>query len=132
MLSTGFCALVVVLAAAVRGAPTTPRPDGLTSGEGTWYAPDLGACGGVNSSDDMIVAVSTDVFNGFPGAGVNPNENPICGQTITAYYQDNAVTVTVMDECEGCDTDDLDFSPAAFSQLADLSVGRIDITWSFD
>jgi hypothetical protein len=38
------------------------------------------------------------------------------------------VTITVTDCCE----DDLDFSPAAFSQLAALSVGRLDdMSWSW-
>lgn len=31
----------------------------------------------------------------------------------------------------GCKYYDLDMSPAAFDKLADPSVGRVDITWSF-
>ena len=42
-----------------------------------------------------------------------------------------SVTVTVVDRCEGCSENDLDFSPAAFQQLADESLGRIDISWSY-
>jgi expansin (peptidoglycan-binding protein) len=46
--------------------------------------------------------------------------------------QGKSVTITVTDRCESCGDTDLDFSPAAFAQLADLSVGRIDgMTWSW-
>jgi hypothetical protein len=30
----------------------------------------------------MIVAVSVATFDGYPGAGANPNLNPICNQGI--------------------------------------------------
>lgn len=78
---------------------------------------------------------------------VNPNTNPVCGQQITAYCgwssyftsfvvlthrfsdQGKSTTVTVTDRCQGCAITDLDFSPTAFSDLANESLGRIDITW---
>ena len=46
----------------------------------------------------------------------------------------NSVTVKITDRCAGCQGQgDLDFSPAAFQQLAPLSVGRIHgMTWSFN
>jgi expansin (peptidoglycan-binding protein) len=40
-----------------------------------------------------------------------------------------SVTVAITDRCTGCQIGDLDFSPSAFSALADESLGRIDITW---
>ena len=44
----------------------------------------------------------------------------------------NTVTVAITDRCSGCSTWDLDFSPSAFSELADQSVGRISgVKWSF-
>lgn len=47
--------------------------------------------------------------------------------------QGKSVTVTITDRCTGCAEFDLDFSPSAFSQLADQSVGRIHgMTWHFD
>lgn len=43
------------------------------------------------------------------------------------------VTITIVDRCVGCAEWDLDFSPAAFSQLADESLGRLHgMTWHFD
>ncbi|KAF8000259.1 hypothetical protein HF325_005188 [Metschnikowia pulcherrima] len=59
------------------------------------------------------------------------NENTLCGKKIRAYYQGKSVEVTAVDRCEGCKPYDIDFSPAAFSQLADQLVGRIKITWEW-
>jgi len=74
--------------------------------------------------------VSEDLFDIYPGYdGVNPNDNPVCNRKITASSGGKSVTVTVVDRCTGCAETSLDFSPAAFDELADPSVGRIDITW---
>lgn len=43
-----------------------------------------------------------------------------------------SVTVAITDRCEGCALTDLDFSPSAFNQLADFSIGRLDgVEWSW-
>ncbi|EGO04109.1 hypothetical protein SERLA73DRAFT_175870 [Serpula lacrymans var. lacrymans S7.3] len=107
---------------------------GTQTGEGTYYATGLGACGITNTDTDYIAAVSHLLFDVFPGYnGVNPNDNPVCNQKVTANYQGKSVTVTITDRCTGCAITDLDFSPSAFSQLADQSIGRIDgMTWVWD
>lgn len=87
-----------------------------------------------NGPNDFIAAASHELYDTFPGATANPNDNPICGRTVTAHADGNSVTVKIMDRCAGCSGEgDLDFSPIAFEQLAPLSVGRIPgMTWSFD
>ncbi|GJE95742.1 RlpA-like double-psi beta-barrel-protein domain-containing protein-containing protein [Phanerochaete sordida] len=103
------------------------------SGDGTFFDTGLGACGETNTDADLIAAVGHVLFDTFPGFnGANPNANPVCGKTITAKANGKSVTVKVVDRCVGCSEFDLDFSPAAFQQLADESAGRIAITWSFD
>ncbi|KZT69915.1 hypothetical protein DAEQUDRAFT_668682, partial [Daedalea quercina L-15889] len=99
----------------------------------TYYETGLGACGIDNTDTDYIVAVSEDLFDNYPGyTGSNPNDNPVCNKQITASYNGNSVTVTVTDRCTGCATTDLDFSPSAFEQLADLSQGRLyGVTWDW-
>jgi hypothetical protein len=105
---------------------------GTQSGQGTFYETGLGACGITNTDSDFICAVSEVLFDNYPGYdGVNPNTNPVCNKQITAFYQGKSVTVTVTDRCTACDETSLDFSPSAFSQLADQSLGRIDITWNW-
>lgn len=102
-----------------------------STGEGTFYATGLGACGITNKDTDYICAVSQLLFDGFEGyTGGDPNSNPICNRKIKATYQGKSVTVTVTDRCVGCAENDLDFSPSAFDQLADESVGRLKgMTW---
>ncbi|KAF9481356.1 hypothetical protein BDN70DRAFT_803471 [Pholiota conissans] len=125
-------------------APTTKKPAssnggsnlpsfmvGTQTGQGTFYATGLGACGITNKDTDHIAAVSHLLFDNFPGYnGVNPNNNPLCGRTVTATYQGKSVTVSLTDRCTGCAVTDLDFSPTAFNELADFAVGRISgMTW---
>jgi len=106
---------------------------GTQSGQGTWYGIGLGACGITNSGNDRIAAVSHLLFDTFPGyTGTNPNNNPVCNRGVTAFFQGKSTHVTITDRCTGCALTDLDFSPAAFDDLADPSLGRIDITWVWD
>ncbi|KAG2118444.1 RlpA-like double-psi beta-barrel-protein domain-containing protein-containing protein [Suillus clintonianus] len=105
---------------------------GTQSGQGTFYATGLGACGITNNDSQYIAAVSHLLFDAYPGYdGVNPNTNPVCNKQVTAHYGGKSVQVTITDRCTGCALQDLDFSPSAFTQLADESLGRIDITWAW-
>lgn len=45
--------------------------------------------------------------------------------------QVKSVTVKVVDKCRGCNTNDIDLSPAAFERLANESLGRIQVTWDY-
>jgi len=76
------------------------------------------------------VAVSKDLFDVYPGYnGVDPNSNPVCNKQIVASYQGKSVTLTVTDRCTGCSVTSIDLTPTAFSELADQSLGRIQLTW---
>ena len=58
----------------------------FTSNKATWYNTStgaVGACGWPIVNSDLIVAVSKDVYDTWPGATANPNNNPICNKTIT-------------------------------------------------
>ncbi|KAF8843990.1 hypothetical protein BDN67DRAFT_963468 [Paxillus ammoniavirescens] len=120
-------------------AQTSPPPSnsgepsfmiGTQDGQGTYYATGLGACGITNTDTEYIAAVSYLLFDAYPGYnGVNPNDNPVCNQKVTASYQGKSIQVTITDRCTGCAITDLDFSPSAFNSLADPSLGRIDISW---
>lgn len=107
------------------------EPSGATfSGEGTYYDPEMGACGKVNSADEMIVAISHELYDKNTPNG-NPNKNTLCGKKIKASYEGKSVEVSVVDRCVGCARDDLDLSPAAFEKIADKDLGRINLTWQW-
>ncbi|KAJ3719560.1 plant expansin, partial [Lentinula guzmanii] len=90
----------------------------------------LGACGIVNTDNDLIVAMNHIVFDAYPGYdGVNCN--PICNRPITISYQGKSVEVTVTDNCVACGVDEMQLSPVAFEQLADESEGLIEVDWSW-
>lgn len=100
------------------------------SGDGTYYATGLGACGITNTDSDFICAISHELFDSVSTG--NPNTNPLCGKKLTATRNGKSVTVTVTDRCPGCSYYSLDFSPAAYDVLGTEEEGRIEINWSWD
>jgi expansin (peptidoglycan-binding protein) len=106
---------------------------GKQTGDATFYDTGLTACGKSFSNSDYIVAVSQLLFDTFPGAGANPNLNPICGKRIRASMPGGgSVEVTVQDRCTGCSLTSLDFTPDAFNHLGDQSQGRLHgMTWEW-
>lgn len=110
---------------------TGSEPSGSTfSGEGTYYDPEMGACGKVNSGTEMVVAVSHELYDKHTPNG-NPNKNSLCGKKIRAFYEGSSVEVSIVDRCVGCAHDDLDLSPSAFEKIADKDLGRINLTWEW-
>ncbi|KAJ4471513.1 barwin-like endoglucanase [Lentinula aciculospora] len=102
------------------------------TGSATYYQTGLGACGVINNNAQSIAAVSAELFDSYPGAiPGDTNHNPICNKEIIVLYEGKSVAVTVTDRCEGCAEFDLDLSPAAFETLAELAVGRMEVTWEY-
>lgn len=108
----------------------SPSGGGLV-GQATYYEPGLGACGKTSGASDRVVAVSHTMFDKHATSG-DANANALCGRKIKASYKGKSTLVTVVDRCVGCSPLDLDFSPAAFADLAATDVGRLsDLKWSF-
>jgi len=111
------------------------------TGDATWFyianpsggAPTPGACGQIHNDNEYVCAVAHGTFDTYPGAGADPNTNPICGQNLKATYDGKSVVVKVVDRCADCDIPtSIDLSPVAFSQLADQSVGRLyNVLWEW-
>ncbi|KAI8953953.1 RlpA-like double-psi beta-barrel-protein domain-containing protein-containing protein [Xylaria longipes] len=130
-----FTKIVLAVAATaglVSAAPTTSSAIASRdmSGDLTYYAPGLGACGVYNSEDDAIVALSYQLFDQYTPNG-NPNLNSLCGKQIQINLGGNSAVVTVQDRCQGCQYNDLDVPVKVFSQLADPSAGRVQMTWNW-
>jgi expansin (peptidoglycan-binding protein) len=56
-----------------------------------------------------------------------------CGACIEASSGGKSVVVQIVDQCPTCETgtNQIDISQAAFQELADLSVGKLAITWRY-
>jgi len=93
------------------------------SGEGTYYAADgTGACSFPASPGDLMVAAMN--LTDFAGSAV-------CGTCIDLSGPSGSVTVRIVDLCPECAPGDVDLSPQAFEQIAELAQGRVPITWTY-
>ncbi|EMR64162.1 hypothetical protein MGN70_003144 [Eutypa lata] len=97
------------------------------SGDLTYYTPGLGACGFTNSEADAVVALAVDQYGSDP----NPNNAAVCGRQIAINYNGKTAIAEVVDKCWGCASGSIDVSPTVFSQLEDLSAGRVQVSWDF-
>ncbi|KAI3484163.1 hypothetical protein L1887_52869 [Cichorium endivia] len=115
---------VLAIALAAAGAAAAPLAK-RSSGQATYYAAGLGACGWTNSGSDFIVAMNAPEWAG--GAH--------CGQTVTITNNKNGNTQTaqVADLCPGCSWGSLDMSTSLFSALnnGNMDDGVFPISWSF-
>lgn len=104
-------------------ASNEPVPFGAVySGEGTYYweANGDGNCTFGPSPDDLMVAAVNHV---------QYSNAALCGAYAAVTGPKGSVTVRIVDQCPECPYGDLDFSPEAFAQIADLPQGRVPITW---
>lgn len=116
------------------GGSSYPTSAGASySGDFTYYAPGLGACGVTNSDADHIVAISEQIFDLYTPNG-NPNNNPLCGRTVTLIGLDGtSYTATVEDRCTGCKPEDLDMPEPFFNLVTSNGNGRVhDMQWHWD
>ncbi|GMM33631.1 hypothetical protein DASC09_009560 [Saccharomycopsis crataegensis] len=122
-----------VFSSAATSASASASSSGSThSGDATYYSPSvgIGACGNQNSDSELVCALPHTLYDAT--RTTNQGESSYCGKSLTVKYGEKSVTVKVVDMCPGCAGDSLDLSPAAFTHLAEESVGRIKVTWSFD
>lgn len=102
------------------------------SGDLTFYAPAMSstssACNMAATQGESIVAISKARFT-----APNPNDDPLCGSTITIYNPAAGISVPnvkVVDKCNGCDADSIDVNVELFKQLGfDPAQGRVTVDW---
>jgi hypothetical protein len=129
-------ALIIGLAAGLTHRSSTqnlPLPSangGPYTGDLTYYAPGLGACGITSQNGDSIVAVSHIIFDAV-SVGSNPNLNPLCGKMVRVRRDGKSVDLKVVDRCVGCAARDLDVTEDTFAKLADVTLGRVTMEWSW-
>ncbi len=54
-----------------------------------------------------------------------------CGTCAKINGPDGEVTVRIVDRCPECPAGDIDLSPEAFEKIAQLSKGRVPISWQY-
>ena len=85
----------------------------------------VGACGDqIDPTTEPLVAAPASLWT-----TPNPNEDPLCAQSIKVTYDGTTITVPIKDKCPSCDGSHIDLGRAAFEQLADTSLGVIDVEW---
>jgi expansin len=91
------------------------------SGKATYYPADgSGNCGFDASPSDLMVAAanSTDYAS-----------SEACGECVSVVGPKGTVVVRIVDSCPGCEVGQLDLSEEAFAKIADLTAGKVSISW---
>jgi len=107
------------------GAPDCTDPV-VHTGEATYYdfASGDGACMfGVSAEDPLMIGAmnQTDYANAA-----------VCGACVRLTGPNATIDIRIVDLCPECPQGNIDLSPDAFAFIADLSAGRVDITWSYN
>jgi len=58
-------------------------------------------------------------------------ESAACGTCTRIEGPNGVVTVRIVDRCPECAPGDIDMSPQAFEQIAEIAQGRVPITWTY-
>jgi expansin len=120
---------VVVSVACAPGCGSSAEPEVALStceridhsGEGTYYAADgSGNCSFDPSPGDLrVAAMNTPDYAG----------SAMCGACVEVTGPKGTITVRIVDRCPECPAGDVDLSESAFAEIAEVSAGRVPITW---
>lgn len=104
------------LPAVMRGN-TNPVHQGIAT---YYYATGAGACSFDPSPQDlMVAAMNAEEYN----------QAAYCGAYLFVTGPKGSVTVRIVDLCPECKAGHLDLSLQAFEKIADVSAGRVSISW---
>jgi expansin (peptidoglycan-binding protein) len=99
--------------------PTEPV---ISAGEATYYtfADGTGNCLFDATPFDLMIGAMNDT---------DYANSAVCGECVSLTGPDGTIMIRIVDRCPECAVGDIDLSPEAFSLIADLSRGRVPITW---
>ena len=94
------------------------------SGEATYYdfADGSGNCGFPATPNDLMVAAMNHT---------DYADSAACGACVRIEGPNGSVDVRIVDRCPECPAGDIDLSPEAFAEIADISAGRVAISWQY-
>ncbi len=104
------------------GATCDGEPD--HTGEATYYdfADGSGNCGFDPTPNDLMVGAMNHT---------DYAASAVCGSCAHLVGPSGEVTIRVVDQCPECKPGDIDLSPDAFAKIADVALGRVNITWKY-
>jgi expansin (peptidoglycan-binding protein) len=94
------------------------------TGEATYYneANGTGNCSfDATPNDLMIGAMNTPDYAG----------SAACGACVKLAGPKGEISIRIVDRCPECPQGNIDLSPSAFEKIADISAGKVSITWSY-
>jgi expansin len=96
----------------------------MHGGDATYYdATGAGNCGFDATPDDLMVGAMNHV---------DYDNSAACGACVHMSYPGGGdATIRIVDQCPECNQGDIDLSMAAFGKLADPTLGRIHIDWTY-
>lgn len=94
----------------------------------TYYAPGLGACSWTNGEGEYVAAINAALYNQYT-TGTDPKNNSLCGHTARIYLDGKSVDIKIVDKLPSGAEDDIDVTQVAFAAIADVSRGRVQVTW---
>lgn len=95
-------------------------PELSGAGHATFYDATGAACSLPVAAGEAVVAVSPALFAG----------SARCGECLEVTGPAGSVVVRVVDQCPGCEPEDLDLSASAFAQIGNPAVGREPVSWT--
>lgn len=121
---------------------SAPAPSSSSSSGGSGYSgqcSESSPCSGDGTYYDTATTASNPSSCGTTDDGLTENvlalpvgmmSEKYCGKTVTVNYNGKTAQGKVVDKCMGCQGDSIDLSRHFFSDLADLSEGRLsDVKW---
>ncbi len=135
---SSLAALAAVAAAVACGSSSSSTgAGGASSGGGS-----SGAGPALGQPEQGVATYYAATGDGACGFGPSPNDldvaamdqpewagSAVCGECVTVTGPKGSVTVRIVDLCPECEVGHLDLSQQAFGRIADLSAGRVPITW---
>ncbi|KAJ7880673.1 hypothetical protein B0H13DRAFT_2345469 [Mycena leptocephala] len=93
----------------------------------------------LNSAGIFVTAVNSSI-SGHADIGGDGLINCVGSATVQCYipltttvmHGGKSIQVNIVDRFLNCTKDGIDLTPVAFTSLADMSIGRTDVTWKFD
>ncbi len=93
-------------------------------GEATYYdfADGTGNCSFDASPNDMMIGAMNHA---------DYADSAACGACVELTGPTGTITIRIVDRCPECPAGDIDLSPESFAEIAELSAGRVPITWHY-